>query len=834
LIYVEVAVNLSPVRGTFHYHLPDDLERRVRLGHLVTAPFGKRRVQGVVVGFPPVPEVPETRPIEGLVDPEPVFTPRQLELARWLQAQTTALFIDCLTLMLPPGLSQEADSLYRLQRPDVRSESRTAQRLMALLEERGPLRGRQIQHALAHLRWKPQAESLVRKGVLAREPVLNPPSVRPRHVRTARLSIPPESAFTGFDEQPVRSASATRRRRAVLELLTADGGPVEVSGIYGEASANLSDLRYLEDLGLIGLSDAEVWRDPLAGVDFVPSDAPRLTPDQSDVWEVVREAILASPSPSPRPLLLHGVTGSGKTEIYMQAVGLTLEQGRTAIVLVPEIALTPQTIRRFLARFPGRIGLLHSQLSEGERFDTWRRCRASEIQVIIGPRSALFAPLSDIGLIVVDEAHDESYKEQGAAPRYHATDTALAYARMLGAVCLLGSATPDIVTTYQADHELLQRLMLPQRIMGHRERVGRQAERLGRRPRYRPDHDQALSIDLPPVRVVDMRQELKAGNRSLFSRALHQALAECLAGGEQAILFLNRRGSSTYVFCRDCGLVLHCPRCDTPLTYHTAKERLQCHHCGYERRLPSTCPNCGSRRIRQFGAGTQRIQAEVESAFPEARTLRWDWDATRSKGAHEVILAKFAGLEADVLIGTQMVAKGLDLPLVTLVGVVSADTGLNLPDYRAAERTFQVLTQVVGRAGRGLLGGRVILQTYQPDHYAVRAAAAHDYRSFYEQELGFRRSLGYPPFTRLARLVFRDPSSTRAETQARYVGETLQHKIQHEGANAHLIGPVPCFYRRVRGEYRWQIVIRASDPRPLIPSDLDPGWIVDVDPVSLL
>jgi primosomal protein N' (replication factor Y) len=833
-MYVEVAVNLSPVRGTFHYHVPAELQQRVRIGHLVTAPFGSRRVQGVVVGLPSVPEVPETRPILELVDPTPVFTPAQLEFARWIAAETTAPFIDCLTLMLPPGLSQEADSLYRLEVADYQAEGRTAQRLLSLLQERGPLRGRQIQRALSRIRWKPQAEKLVRQGVLVRQPVLSPPSVHPRRLRNARLAVPPDAAYAKFDDQPVRSPAATDRRRAVLEALVDDGGAVEVTRLYGQTGASLADLHSLEGLGLISLSEAEVWRDPLAEADFVPSTAPQLTPDQSQVMESISRAIASGPAAPVLPFLLHGVTGSGKTEIYMQAVHLTLERGRTAIVLVPEIALTPQTIRRFLARFPGRMGVMHSQLSEGERFDTWRRCRSGEIQVLVGPRSALFAPLPDIGLIVVDESHDESYKEQGMSPRYHARTAALAYAAILNAVCLLGSATPDIVTSYRAEQGQLEQLSLPQRIMGHRERIEQQADRLGRAARYRRENRDALTIDLPPVRVVDMRQELKAGNRSLFSRALHQSLGECLAAGEQAILFLNRRGTSTYVFCRDCGTVLRCPRCDTPFTYHSARERLQCHHCGYDRRLPSACPNCGGHRIRQFGAGTQRIQAEVEAAFPGVRTIRWDWDVTRTKGAHETILARFASFEADVLIGTQMVAKGLDLPLVTLVGVISADTGLNLPDYRAAERTFQILTQVVGRAGRGLLGGRVILQTYEPDHYAVQAAAHHDYASFYKQELEFRRTLGYPPFTRLARLVYRHTSSSTAESQAKRMGEVIRGRIRQMDSSASLIGPVPCFYRRLRGEYRWQVVIRAADPRPLIPLELEQGWTVDVDPVSLL
>jgi len=334
--------------------------------------------------------------------------------------------------------------------------------------------------------------------------------------------------------------------------------------------------------------------------------------------------------------------------------------------------------------------------------------------------------------------------------------------------------------------------------------------------------------------VVDMRQELRAGNRSIFSRALQKALSELLQSNQQAILFLNRRGTSTYIFCRDCGWVLRCPRCETSLTYHRANERLMCHHCGYTRKLPTKCSNCGSTRVKHFGAGTQRIQTELERAFPGVRTIRWDWDVTRSKGAHEIILSNFAAHRADVLIGTQMIAKGLDLPLVTLVGVVSADTGLNLPEYRAAERTFQILTQVAGRAGRGLLGGRVILQTYQPDHYAIQAAAEHNYQSFYQQELRYRRQLGYPPFQRLARLVYRHVSPSAAEAEAMRLAGVLRGKIDSTETKADLIGPAPSFYRRVRGQYRWQIVIRAADPTRLIPEELPENWIVDIDPVSLL
>jgi primosomal protein N' (replication factor Y) len=617
-------------------------------------------------------------------------------------------------------------------------------------------------------------------------------------------------------------------------MLIQEGEPVEVQWLYAECGAKLSDLRYLEERNLISLSEAEVWRDPLESIDFVPSTPPRLTSDQANAWEVIQKTVRKAATESVTPFLLHGVTGSGKTEIYLRAVSETLTLGRRAIVLVPEIALTPQTVRRFLARFPGQVGLLHSQLSDGERYDTWRRCRAGTLGVIVGPRSALFAPLPDIGLIVVDESHDESYKEQGRSARYHTREACLSYSQIVGATCILGSSTPDIVTTFRAERGELMRVSLPQRILGHRERIGRQAARLGVRTRYEQSEGDAESIALPPVRIVDMRQELRAGNRSLFSRALQKALSEVLEANQQAILFLNRRGSSTYVFCRDCGWVSRCPRCETSLTFHQAHERLMCHYCGYTRKSPTSCPHCGGERVRHFGAGTQRIQAELETTYPDVRTLRWDWDVTRTKGAHDIILSHFANHRADVLIGTQMIAKGLDLPLVTLVGVVSADTGLNLPEYRASERTFQILTQVAGRAGRGLLGGRVILQTYQPEHFAIQAASKHDYKSFYDDELQNRRQLGYPPFRRLAKLVYRHISALEAENQAKRMRDTLHHKRSKLETSAEITGPTPCFFRKERGQYRWQIVIRATDPTLIIPEELPEGWIVDIDPVTLL
>ena len=829
--YVEVAVNLPAVRGTFHYHLPSRMEGKVGVGHLVTAQFGHRPVQGVVIDLPRVPEVPETRPIDDLLDPEPVLTQPQLQLARWMAEYYHAPLIESITLMLPSGLSQPADSEYTLVAPEAVGENTAQVRLIQLLTKRGPLRGRQIARSLSRLDWRRAADRLVRDQVIVRKSVLNPPRVSPRTVRTVHLAVAPDRAET-FDDLGQPGGAAAQRRKSVLELLVAQGHALQVSQVYSETGANSADLRFLEKRELVGFRDLEVWRDPVAELEFVAAEPPELTEDQLRVWDEIRPAIGAQTGHS---FLLHGVTGSGKTEIYLRAVGEALDRGTSAIVLVPEIALTPQTLRRFLARFPDNLGVLHSQLSEGERYDTWRRARSGRLKVMVGPRSALFAPLANLGLIVVDESHDESYKEQGQAPRYHARQAALEYARLRSAVCILGTATPDLVTTFQSGRGDLTRLPLPKRILGHRDALRQQASKLGVRSRYEPAGGLAETIALPPVRVVDMRQELRAGNRSMFSRAMQQSLGEVLDNEQQAILFLNRRGTTTYVFCRDCGHVMRCSNCDSPLTFHSARERLLCHHCGNDRRMPEKCPNCGSSRIKQFGAGTQRVQAEVEQLFPEARTLRWDRDTTRSKGSHDAILSSFMAHEADVLIGTQMVAKGLDLPLVTLVGVVLADIGLNLPDYRSPERSFQVLSQVAGRAGRGLLGGHVVLQTYEPEHYAIQAAAEHDYETFYEAELEMRKQLDYPPYRRLARLVYRHTSDNAAQSAAQRMAGSIEARIRELGVRrAELIGPVPAYFRRVRGEYRWMVVIRAADPTQLLPEDLPRGWTADVDPVSLL
>ncbi len=865
--YLEIVVNVPQVEGVFHYHLPPELEGQVLPGHLVEVPFGKRRVQGVVLQEVSQPSVSETRPITALIDDSVVLTSSQLALAKHLAESTLAPLSSCINLMLPVGLTRMGDTLYtigaRPTRVTKHKISDLQRRVLELLSDRGSLLGRQIDRAIPRARWRQAIRPLIHRGQINTQSVLPAPSIQPKSVRTARLACSPRIARSKMEDLGRKGSKARERRQAILNYLLDETGPIDVSWIYAASGGNLQDLRYLADRELVVLGETEVWRDPLEGMEFVTKEPPRLTKDQEAAWREIKSALkLASDGQMLPPYLLHGVTGSGKTELYMLAVKEVIQRGQQAIILVPEIALTPQTVRRFLARFPGQVGLVHSRLSTGERYDTWRRARQGDLGVIVGPRSALFTPLPNLGLIVIDECHDDTYYQGEIQPFYHARRAAVAYAELTGAICLLGSATPDLGSQYKAELGQWRYLHLPARILAHKQAVEAQLERLSMQTdvsHYQPLEHQAETIELPPVHVVDMRDELKSGNRSIFSHTLHDSLGRVLDNNQQAILFLNRRGTATYIFCRDCGNSLRCPRCDTPLTFHQPRHApnnlaprssiaeliatketrpgstLTCHHCGYQRKIPHTCPLCGSTHIRQYGTGTERVEADLQSLFPHARTLRWDFETTRKKGAHEIIMSHFLAHRADVLIGTQMLAKGLDLPLVTLVGVVLADVGLNLPDYHAAERTFQVLTQVAGRAGRSPLGGEVILQTYQPENYVIQAAAKHDFYAFYQEELENRRQIGYPPFSQLVRLEFRHSKASQAEKAARDMAQRLHQWLANEGRKAtQVIGPVPPFYARLKGYYRWQIILRGPDPLSLLQGRQFRDWRVEVNPPNLL
>lgn len=852
--FVEIAVNVPRTSGVYHYHVPPELEGQTRPGQLVIVPFGKQFAQGVVLDHVAQPDVAETKAVHALLDQTPVLTPVQIALARQLASTTLTPLAAWTGLFVPPGLSQQTETIYNLavdwqarMAEKAGQPSAVANRLVQMLQKRGELRARQIDRALPQVNWRPVAERLVRRGIITSRAILPETSMRPKTVRNVQLACSPAEAqaqLPGLGRSP-----ALERRQAVIRYLLEEPGPVEVAWVYAATQARLEDLRFLEARRLVRLGESEVWRDPLdALVNYEDQPAaltsspqiPELTPDQRAAWAVIAEQIQTAKNGQPvQPCLLHGVTGSGKTELYLRSVAETLHRGRQAIVLVPEIALTPQTVRRFMSRFPGQVGLLHSQLGEGERFDTWRRARNGALQVIIGPRSAMSVPFPDVGLIILDECHDDSYY-QSEPPFYDTREIAPLYAQLANAVCIFGSATPNLTNTYLASQHTWKYLKLPQRILAYREIT---------QPLEPSNQPIAPSMaELPPVQIVDMRQELKSGNSSIFSQALQSGLEQVLSAGQQAILFLNRLGSATYVFCRDCGESVKCPHCDIPMIYHDlppirtpgGPPLLSCHHCGYRRQVPTKCPQCGSRRIRQYGTGTEKVEAAIHQRFPQARTLRWDATTTRRKGAHDLILSQFISRQADILVGTQMLAKGLDLPYVTLVGAVLADTGLNLPDYRSGERTFQLLTQVAGRAGRSPLGGQAILQTFQPEHYVIQAAAQHNYKAFYQREIEYRRELGYPPFVRLLRLEYRHQEAARAEEEAQNLAQRLKARLAKGAYPAtQLVGPAPCFFARLGRQYRWQVIIKGPDPIHFIKEHIAAerglqDWRIELNPPNLL
>jgi primosomal protein N' (replication factor Y) len=836
--------NESLRERAFTYSIPAHLADKIALGQLVWVPFGSRRLQGIIIAFSETSPVEQTKDIDEIADARPLLSITQLELARWMARTYLCSLYDALSLMLPPGIEQPTEILLSLA-PEFSRDNLTPKQLalVDVLARDGSAKLSQLPRDL-----RAAVDPLAQRGIVIKKTVVAPVRAKPKRVNMVRL----------LSEEKVATLTPRLQEKArqIVEFLKSENKPVWVSAIYAALEiSSLQDLRKLEAAGIVALEEKEIWRDSLAGRVFDVVEPPKLTSEQEVAWQEISSKFKVKSSSErpeifnlepvslnmkPETFLLHGVTGSGKTEIYMRALAEIIAQGKQGIVLVPEISLTPQTLRRFGARFK-RMVVIHSRLSIGERYDTWRRCRAGLIDVVIGARSALFAPVPHLGLIVIDEEHDASYK-QAETPHYHTRAVALELARRVGATVILGSATPALETYYRAARGEFTLLELPKRVMGHAQIIQKSKIQIPNSKlvvrELGADYPDARYLDLPPVEIVDLRAELKAGNRSMFSRALQREMARVLAAREQVILFLNRRGTATFILCRDCGYVFKCRRCDNPMTFHGTGDQLVCHHCNRRDRVPTKCPQCGGARIRFFGVGTEKVEAEIQTLFPQARTLRWDWDVTQGKrgSAHEAILEKFVQRQADILIGTQMIAKGLDLPFVTLVGVVSADTSLNLPDFRAGERTFQLLTQVAGRAGRSILGGKVIVQTYNPDHYAIVAAAQHDYRAFYDREIAFRREQNYPPFSRLIRLLYSHANEKQAQNEAIKMQRALATRIAQRGLPAiDLIGPAPAFFHRVRGEYRYQIIVRGENPNALVQDIALPlGWRVDVDPESVL
>ena len=756
MIFARVAVPVPARAGAlFTYAVPERMT--VDPGCLVVVPFASRILPAVVVEI--TPEVP-AHPIKdllGLVGGAPAISTERVRLAQWIASYYRASLFDALSLFLPSGWQR------------------------AVVEDSGG----DASAASWVFRW----------------PV--PP------VFEDSLVVPtPESASRRASARV--GVSAWSRAVALLE----ERGAMRVSDLAAEIGCTLAAVRGMVTRGMLmeakDLTPQHSFRRGNGETQLPPII---LNPAQQSVFSEVDDALQRR---SPEVFLLHGVTGSGKTQVYLRLIESLVRGGRRAIVLVSEIAQTPEALERYQKRFPGKVAVLHSVMPDAHRCRLWREIYQGRFDVVIGPRSALFAPVPDLGLIVLDEEHEPAYKQE-ESPRYHARDVAIQLGRRVGAPVVLGSATPDVVSYHLAERGVYRLRVLPDRYSG-------------------PTARGHSSGKLPVVDVVDLREELKAGNTGIFSRSLRAGLESVLGAGEQAILFLNRRGSATCVLCRDCGHVLKCRRCEVPLVYHKELGELVCHQCNRQAPPPPKCPRCKKSRIGFFGVGTQRVEEEVRKQFPGVRVLRWDHDAVGRRDAHLQIHRQFESHQADVLVGTQMVAKALDFPGVTLVGVVLADVTLHLPDFRAAERTFQLLAQVAGRAGRGEAEGRVVIQTYSPAHYSVLAAARHDYLAFYGMELAFRRYHGYPPFRRLARLLFTGSGEARARYEAIQMRKRLQARVDELGiGDVDLLGPAPAFHSRIRGRYRWQIVLAGEGLARLLEGmDLPLGWAVDVDPMSLI
>lgn len=787
----------------FTYALPETLRHRVRPGSRVLVPFGPRRLTGVVVNCHDQPPAMATREASRLVDAEPVLDAELLALGRWIAGYYCAPLGEVLRGMLPLAGDVRWAKVWSLT-----DSGRDAARQLVLdsepgdpvtevlrLLERRPLTAAYLARAF------PLADktirSLERRGFVVAE-----------QVAAARdpLRAPAERLRVELAGAPRRAKlkKAERELQAFLELHPGSHNLKDLENLVRNASPAA---RALARKGVVSL-EAE----PIA-LRASPASTPRrLNTAQQGAFDQIRRGLDGGRF---HAFLLHGVTGSGKTEVYLNAIEAVLRQGRSALLLVPEIALTPAMAGQFLARFPDRVAILHSAFTDVERSEEWRRIRSGAASVVVGTRSGVFAPVRNLGLIVVDEEHDGSYKQE-ETPRYHGRDVAVVRAHDAGACVLLGSATPSLESRYNAESGKYTLLELPARI------------------EERP---------MPTVELIDMRQEfLETRRQATFSRKLTAALAERLANHEQTIILLNRRGFSSFVACRACGERVECVNCSVTLTFHKRDRRLLCHYCGYAQKPPSACPKCSSDHIYFLGLGSERVEEELHRDFPAARVARLDRDTATGGRRFETILNGFRKGDYDILVGTQMIAKGHDIPNVTLVGVISADMGLGVPDFRAAERTFQLLTQVAGRAGRGSVPGIVLIQTIQPDHYAIRLAAAQDYAAFYEKELAFRRALHYPPFSAMANVLVRGEK----KEVALGMSTSLARLFTPPPDKLRVLGPAEAPVARLRNEYRYQFLIKAASRRALSEwlqrvrrFAQEHKWgatalMIDVDPLTLM
>ena len=761
--YAQVIVDVPTMQTDqpYTYLVPDEWQAVIECGMRVEVPFGEgnRHIQGFVTALPT--ELAEStlslKSLIRVIDLAPVVNQELLQLADYMKDVTFSFKINCLQTMLPAAMKAAYQKKFVLLDEDHPVKE-------TYFSQSNEIDWDAIEAAGALTLFKRLREqSIVELRYLVKE------KVNKKMIRYVKSLVTTDNYFV-FKEQ--LRPNALRQHQLLEQLKTT---PRETVTFYREKELLSTHLKTAEKNGWLSFEEVESYRDPFANHDFPKTLPWQLNTEQQ---QAVSRILAAEAQGEATTFLLEGITGSGKTEVYLQSIAEILNKGKTAMMLVPEIALTPQMVQRFKSRFGKAVAVLHSGLSQGEKYDEWRKIERGEAQVVVGARSAVFAPLQKIGLIIIDEEHEATYKQEDT-PRYHARDLAIWRSQYHHCPVILGSATPSLESRARAQKKRYELLYLTQRA-----------------------HENA---QLPSVTIVDLKEEYAQKNTSTFSRLLQEKISNRLQQKEQIVLLLNRRGYSSFMMCRDCGYVLPCPNCDISLTLHMDVKKMRCHYCGHQENIPKKCPDCQGEKIRYYGTGTQKVEEELQERFPSARILRMDVDTTRKKGAHEKILKAFEEQEADILLGTQMIAKGLDYPNITLVGVLNADTALNLPDFRSSERTFQLLTQVSGRAGRGAKPGEVIVQTFNPEHHSIVLAQAQDYEAFYQQEMILRHQSGYPPFYFTVKITISHPAEQVVAKKSYQIAEQLKNGLSPE---SRILGPTPSGIARIKNRYYYQIILK--------------------------
>lgn len=758
---VIVDVPSNSLNKAFDYVIPGRFSRMVEKGMRVVVPFGPRKIMGFVVEITDESEAENVKEIIDVLDVAPVLTEELLELGNWLADRTVSLTVTALQAMLPQVLkSKYKKEIVR------RTEEMLPEPWEFLFQGRDVIPFEEFANSPISYH---QLQKAVHQGDVEISYV-----VKSRITKKFVTMVRPKRDSIYLEEALLDLPKNAKKQRKIIDYFLSHPNPVEQNLLCRKLDTTASTIKNLAEKGLIETFRKEVFRNPFHDEDIERTSPLPLTDEQKNAFASITASI---ENGKHDVFLLHGVTGSGKTEVYLQAIQKVIEKGKEAIVLVPEISLTPQMVRRFKSRFGKNVAVMHSALSAGEKYDEWRKIQQKKVQVVVGARSAIFAPFENIGIIIIDEEHETSYKQEDQ-PRYHARDVAIRRGKYHQCPVVLGSATPSLESYARAIKGIYHLCEL--------------TKRTNNQP-------------MPQVDIVDMRKELHAGNRTMFSRNLMEKLEDRLLKGEQSVLLLNRRGYSTFVMCRECGHVNKCPHCDIALTYHKKSGRLKCHYCTFEEFVPSVCPSCQSSLIRFFGTGTERVEEALTKLIPEARVLRMDVDTTRKKGAHEKILKQFGEGKADILLGTQMIAKGLDFENVTLVGVLTADSMLHLPDFRSSEKTFQLLTQVSGRAGRHERPGEVVVQTYTPEHYAVQLASEYDFAAFFQQEMKMRKSFQYPPYVYLALITISCENRAMAIQSAQRFAQLLLKMVNEKTV---ILGPTPSPIPKINDKYRYQCIVK--------------------------